>query len=165
MALRLYCTWKSPAVFLKNPDAQVTTWTKWSGSLQMGPIHAEAGLTPSSSKGPVVHMSSQFCVQWQLVVCVCGQSLSCGWLFAIPWAVARQAPLSMGFPRQEYWSGLPFPSPRGSSQPRDQTWVSHIAGRFFTTEPPGKPLIWITVAKTCLTLLRPHGPLSVGFLK
>ena len=28
-----------------------------------------------------------------------------------PWAVARQAPLSMGFPRQEYWSGLPFPSP------------------------------------------------------
>ena len=31
--------------------------------------------------------------------------------FAIPWTVARQAPLSMGFPRQEYWSGLPFPSP------------------------------------------------------
>ena len=32
-------------------------------------------------------------------------------LFAIPWAVAHQAPLSMGFPRQEYWSGLPYPSP------------------------------------------------------
>ena len=31
--------------------------------------------------------------------------------FAIPWTVARQTPLSMGFPRQEYWSGLPFPSP------------------------------------------------------
>jgi len=39
----------------------------------------------------------------------------------------------MGFSRQEYWSGLPFiPFSRGSSQPRDQTWVSHIAGRFFT---------------------------------
>ena len=35
--------------------------------------------------------------------------LSCVRLFAIPWTVARQAPLSMGFPRQEHWSGLPFP--------------------------------------------------------
>ena len=39
------------------------------------------------------------------------QSLSCARLFATPRTVARQAPLSMGFSRQEYWSGLPFPSP------------------------------------------------------
>ena len=45
--------------------------------------------------------------------------------------VTYQAPLSMVFSRQEYWSGLPFPS-RGSSCPRDQTWVSYITGRFFT---------------------------------
>ena len=38
-------------------------------------------------------------------------SLSCVWLFVTPWTVAHQAPLSMGFPRQKYWSGLPFPSP------------------------------------------------------
>ena len=44
----------------------------------------------------------------------------------------HQAPPSMGFSRQEYWSGLPFPSPRGSSQPRDRTQISHIAGRRFT---------------------------------
>ena len=58
-----------------------------------------------------------------------------------PWTVDRQAPLSMGFPRQEYWSGLQFPSPnpRGSSQPRDQTCISCIAGVFFTTELPVKP--------------------------
>ena len=37
--------------------------------------------------------------------------LCCVQLFATPWTVARQAPLSMGFFRQEYWSGLPFPSP------------------------------------------------------
>ena len=37
--------------------------------------------------------------------------LSCVWLFATPWTVACQAPLSMGFSRQEYWSGLLFPSP------------------------------------------------------
>ena len=40
------------------------------------------------------------------------KSLSRVWLFVTPWAVAYQAPLSMGFPRQEYWSGLPLPSPR-----------------------------------------------------
>ena len=39
------------------------------------------------------------------------QSLSRVWLFAMPWTVAHQAPLPMGFSRQEYWSGLPFPSP------------------------------------------------------
>ena len=48
-----------------------------------------------------------------------------------PWTVAHQAPLSMGFSRQEYWSGLPFPSLR-SSKPRDWTQVSHILGRRFT---------------------------------
>ena len=58
----------------------------------------------------------------------------------IPWTVARQAPLSMGFSRQEYRSGLPFP---GSSQPRDRTHVSCascVAGGVFTVEPPGKPM-------------------------
>ena len=47
-------------------------------------------------------------------VCVCvwvWKSLSCIWLFATPWTVTWQAPLSMGFSRQEYWSGYPFPSP------------------------------------------------------
>ena len=41
-------------------------------------------------------------------------------------------PPSMGFSRQEYWSGLPFPSPGESSPARDQTWISCIVGRFFT---------------------------------
>ena len=42
------------------------------------------------------------------------ESVSCSLMvsdFATPWTVAHQAPLSMGFPRQEYWKGLPFPSP------------------------------------------------------
>ena len=39
------------------------------------------------------------------------KSLSCVRLFAAPWTVAYQAPLSLGFSKQEYWSGLPFPSP------------------------------------------------------
>ena len=52
--------------------------------------------------------------------------------FATPWTVACQAPLSMEFSRPEYWSVLPFLSARESSQPKDQTWVSCIAGGFFT---------------------------------
>ena len=43
-------------------------------------------------------------------MCVC-YLLSCVQLFATPWIIAHWAPLSMGFPREEYWSGLPFPSP------------------------------------------------------
>ena len=48
------------------------------------------------------------------------------------WTVARQVPRSMGFSRQECWSGLPCPSPGESSWPRDWTQISHAAGRFST---------------------------------
>ena len=53
--------------------------------------------------------------------------------FANPWTVAHQAPLSMEFSRQEYWSGLPFPYSRGSFRPRDQPMSPALAGGFFTT--------------------------------
>ena len=59
--------------------------------------------------------------------------------FGALWTVARQAPLSMGFPRQEYWSGLPFPSPGDLPDPGIKSMSPALAGRFFTTEPPGKP--------------------------
>ena len=59
--------------------------------------------------------------------------------FATPQTVARQTPLSMGFPRQEYWSGLPFASPGDLLDPRIEPESPALAGRFFTTEPPGKP--------------------------
>ena len=62
-------------------------------------------------------------------------------LFAIPWTVALQAPLSMGFSRQEYWSGLPFLLPGDLSDPGIQPASlasPALAGGFFfsTTEPP-----------------------------
>ena len=56
-----------------------------------------------------------------------------------PWTVARQAPMSMGFPRQEYWSGLPFPSPGDLPDPGFKPASPALASRFFTTERPGKP--------------------------
>ena len=71
-------------------------------------------------------------------------------LFANPWTVAYQAPPSMGFSRQEYWSGLPLPSQRiiltqglnPGIEPRDQTQVSHIGSRRFN--------LWATRA-ACVT--------------
>ena len=55
------------------------------------------------------------------------------------WTVAYQAPLSMGFPRKKYWSGLPFPSPEDLPDPGIIPTPPALAGRFFTAEPPGKP--------------------------
>ena len=64
-------------------------------------------------------------------------------LFATPWSVAHQAPLSMGFSRREYWSGLPFPSPGDIPDPGIES-VSLItpvsAEGFFTTSTPWKLL-------------------------
>ena len=58
---------------------------------------------------------------------------------ATPWTAARQAPLSMGFSRQEYWSGLPFPSPRGLLNPGIESRSSCTEGGFFIpTEPREK---------------------------
>ena len=59
----------------------------------------------------------------------------------IPWTAGHQAPLSMGFPRQEYWSGLPFPPPGDLPDPGIELVSPALAGGFFTTEPPGKPTV------------------------
>ena len=65
---------------------------------------------------------------------------SCPTLFVTPWAaVGHQAPLSMRFSRQEYWSGLPFLSPGDLPDPGIKPVPSALAGGFSTTEPPGKP--------------------------
>ena len=73
---------------------------------------------------------------------------SCVRFFATPWTVAHQAPLFMGFSRQEYWSGLPFPTPGGlphlGSEPASFTSPA-LAGRFFTTSTTWKAHVSIIV--------------------
>ena len=67
------------------------------------------------------------------------QSLSHVRLSAILWTVAHQAPLSVEFSRQEYWSGLPFPPPGDLPNPAVEPTCPEapaLAGGFFTTEPP-----------------------------
>ena len=87
-------------------------------------------------------------------------------LFAVLWTVARQAPLSIGFSREEYWSGLPGPPPGDlpASWPRDRTCASSVsctAGRFFTPEPPGKPHIWLCTIIIVYGFSRVCGPILI----
>ena len=71
------------------------------------------------------------------------------WLFATPWTIARQAPLSMGFPRQEYWSGLPLPSPGELPNSEIKPTSSALAGRFFTPEPTREAPKWSVHRGNC----------------
>ena len=57
--------------------------------------------------------------------------------------VARQAPLSMGFPRQEYWSGLPFPFPGDLPNPRIELGSPALQADSLPSQPPGKPMAGI----------------------
>ena len=71
-------------------------------------------------------------------------SLSCVQLFATPWTVAHQALPSMGFSRQEYWSGLPFPSPGALPDPGLEPGSPALQAGALPSEPPGKPKSYCT---------------------
>ena len=90
---------------------------------------------PSTETDPVTDILSLF-------VCVLSP-FSCVRLFATQWTVACQAPLSVGFSRQEYWSGLPCPHPGDLPGPGIEPaslMFTALAGRFFTKSATGKPL-------------------------
>ena len=70
-------------------------------------------------------------------------SLSCVWVFATPWTAAHQGSLSMGFSRQEYWSGLPFPSPGDPPNPRMEPGSPVLQVDSLPPEPPGKPTCFV----------------------
>ena len=89
-------------------------------SMQLRPIHLVSAYT------------------W--ILCKAVSLLSRGWLFVTSWTVAHQVLLFMGFSRQEYWSGLPFPSSGDLPSPGTEPMCAALAGGFFTTEPPGKAL-------------------------
>ena len=79
-------------------------------------------------------------------------SLNCVQLFVAPWAVAQQAPLSMEFPRQGYWNGLPFPSPGDLPDRGIKPLSPALAGRFFTIS---MIAMKIEVTQSCPTLCDP----------
>ena len=93
-------------------------------------------------------------------MCVC--LLSCVWLFAIPWTVAHHALLSMGFSQQGYWSSMPYPTPRGSSQPKDQTHFLQllhwqVEADSLSLAPPGSEVKWSQSRSVVSDCLRPQG--------
>ena len=97
-----------------------------------GPVMRRTGMSRThSEQGTSVHM--------RVCVCVCVYVLSRVQLFIIPWTTARQAPLSMGFSMQEYWSGLPFPSPGDLPDPRIELRCPALQVDSLPSEPPGKP--------------------------
>ena len=80
----------------------------------------------------------------KIFIWLCGSYLWCAsilsrvQLFLTSWTVACQAPLFLGFSKQGYWSGLPFPPPGDLPNTGIKPVSPALAGRFFTTEPPGK---------------------------
>ena len=98
-------------------------------------------------------------------------------LFATPWTVAHQAPPSMGFSRQEYWSGLPFPSPGDLPNPGIEPRSPTLQADALISEPPGKTkdkgtkvklkvklLSRVRLFETPLTVAH-QAPPSMGFSK
>ena len=90
---------------------------------------------------------SGLCNQTQpkVIMSICGSNSGdseqdkCVRLFATPWTVTHQAPLSMGFPRQDYWSGLPFPSPGDLPDPSIEPRSPALQADSLPTELRGKP--------------------------
>ena len=98
-----------------------------------------------------VCMCVHMCVRVCACVCMCvgaynfwSCSFSCSVMSdsVTPWTVAHQGPLTTGFSRQEYWSGLPFPSPGDPPDPGMEPASPALAGGFFTTERQGSPVIY-----------------------
>ena len=90
---------------------------------------------PSSTE----YLSNPLWNKTQCVKKVKVKSLSRVQLFGTPWTVAHQAPLSMGFSREEHWSGLPFPSPGDLPNPGIEPRSPELQADALTSEPPGKP--------------------------
>ena len=109
---------------------------------------------------------------------MCTHSLSRVKLFATPWTVAHQAPLSTGFSRQEFWSGLPFPSPRGIFPAQGlnlcllhllhwqaDSWPLHHLGSYFKLQIHKlSGLIENGVCQVTMIQVSVFPPLSVGLL-
>ena len=135
-------------------DSTVAEEGFWGGSLHpdiwgtwcvydsfLGPFHHGVYLPKATATTSLVH------------ACVLSH-FSRVWLFVTPWTVAHQAPLSMGFPRLEYWSRLPFPSPGDLPEPGIEPSLLHLLHwqvDSLPSEPPRKPTLLVAkvIYKPC----------------
>ena len=96
-------------------------------------------------------------------VCMYAHSLSHAQLFVTPWLTAHQVSLSMEFSKQEYWSGLPFPTPGNLPNPGIKPTYSAspvLTGRFLTTAPAGQPSMLLNT----LNLAKIKVPLKCDYI-
>ena len=102
----------------RHPQERSDRRRQWRRTGPTTTLHQGLMSASSPFQGPKSHRTQSGCAVFSRVR-----------VFSTPWTAACQAPLSMGFSRQEYWSGLPFPPPEESSRPRDLTCVSCIGRR------------------------------------
>ena len=127
---------------------------------QVGTWHLPYLLWVISQPMIIISAVCRGCYIWSphYVVCLWACTLSHVWFFMTPWMVAHEAPLSMAFSRQEYWSGFPFPPSGDLPDPQFKLVSlvsSALAGRFFTSVSPGKTLshysqlssVWLTICQ------------------
>ena len=104
-------------------------------------------ILPFSSEHPVNHISEELRKLRSVSVSLSVVSDS----FATPWTVALQAPLSMGFSRQEYWTGLPCPSPGDLPDPGMEPGSSHCRWILYYLSHQGSPMSWERTFKYSFT--------------
>ena len=95
----------------------------------------------SFSPGPTQVIFQASLESYMPICCYCLVANLC--LPETPWTVAHHAPLSMGFPRQEYWNGLPFPSPGDLPDPGIEPRSPALQADSLPSEPRGKPIIYL----------------------
>ena len=145
------------------PHGLHSLWNSLGQNTGVGSLSLLQGIFPTQ----VSHIAGKFFTSWTsreaqkwCQSTLKSESESCSVMsdFATPLTVAHQAPLSMGFSRQEYWSGLPFPSLWGLLNPGIEPTSPALAGGFFTTKPTGKPHTLPTINLSCVLY-----PFSVQF--
>ena len=129
-----------PGSLVRTPRLHsVDLHSPWCGSHVSPPPGSTLG--PKAMNFPALHSPSLFrlfLLSPPSLLCPLSRSVVSD-SFRTPWTVARQAPLSKGFSRQEDWSGLTFPPPGDLPNPGIEPSSPALAGRFFITEPPGNP--------------------------
>ena len=146
--------------FEESPQKRDTFWWGWVSQFLSLPnsytncsrVYSSAFLSSQDQVFLKPPLSER--IQWtdisSSICCCCVSRVQ---LFATPLTVACPAPLSKGFHRQTYWSGLPFPSPGDLPGTGIDLWSPAWAGRFFTTEPPGKSIFFPCIHTNLFTSL------------
>ena len=117
------------------------------GFFKCSPVLTDSAMSTCDSSLEAAHSKDQFRQQPPSYSCLRSR-FSHVWLFKTLWTVACLAPLSMGFSRQAYWSGLPFPPPGDPPDPRDPTHL--LLPGSLPIAPPGKPMRCFDFPSLCL---------------